>query len=483
MTDRRNQIPPPHFLVFVPGFMGSNLKKGDGIVWGNPFETLKYHLGFEVLLDHLFQPMTYPNLSSELKPAGIVKEILFVPPWRKQPQENRLLSHLRSIGYSIDPAADEKDVKKAAYTFAYDWRQDNRISAQELGTAIERWRTRHSKAEVWIIAHSMGGLVARWYIEMLGGRGIVNKLFLMAAPGDGTPLALQALRDGLGILIRKVFSRYGSHERSRDMLRTFPSLYQLLPSSNPFLDTVDNVPLDVFDGDGWLPSQYHSLLKDGQCFNQVLGTTLSVETFCFYGVQKRTLSAAKVPLLDETRWGKEIWIQYAVGDAVIPRWSAIHKNANQILPYSVAHHNIYLARDVLEKLKFELIDRYSPAKRDVLSTPQHIITFMPNKDIYSPGEEIAAQLSIHSNDEAQAPIAKARITVSLKWEQMLPGSAQTTLPPAIEIDIWESKMTAGLYEGKLQAPTIEGYYRLEATVKMKGASVILQELIAVEADT
>jgi len=482
MADQRNKI-PPHFLVIVPGWMGSNLKIGDVMVWGDFFQTLKYSLGFKAPLDFLFQSMTYSDSSSELKPAGIVKEIIFVPPWIKQPQYNRLLSHLRSIGYSIDPA-DDVTATKAAYTFAYDWRQDNRTSARELGTAIERWRARHPGASVWIIAHSNGGLVARYYIEILGGKDIVNKLFLMGAPEDGTPLALQALTDGLAILIRKVFSRYESHERSRDMVRTFPSLYQLLPSSNPFLSTVDNVPLDVFDGDGWLPGQYHSLLKEGQRFNQELGTTLSVETFCFYGVQQTTFSAAQVSLLDETHWGKVTWTQHVVGDGVIPRWSAIHENANQILPYSVSHRNIYIARDVLEKLKFELIDRYLPAKRDVLSTPRHVITFMPDKDIYSPGEEIVAQLSIRTNDEAQAPVAKARIKVSLKWEQMLPGSAQTTPPPAIEIDIWESQKTAGLYEGKLLAPMIEGYYRLEATVQMKDvASVTLQELIAVEADT
>lgn len=40
-----------------------------------------------------------------------------------------------------------------------------------------------------ILAHSIGGLVARWFIEREGGDAIVNKLVMVGTPNGGTPIA------------------------------------------------------------------------------------------------------------------------------------------------------------------------------------------------------------------------------------------------------------------------------------------------------
>jgi pimeloyl-ACP methyl ester carboxylesterase len=39
-----------------------------------------------------------------------------------------------------------------------------------------------------IIAHSMGGLVSRWFIEHLGGNKVVNHLVMLGTPNGGSPL-------------------------------------------------------------------------------------------------------------------------------------------------------------------------------------------------------------------------------------------------------------------------------------------------------
>lgn len=57
-----------------------------------------------------------------------------------------------------------------------------------------------------IIAHSMGGLVSRWFIEYLGGNKIVNHLVMLGTPNGGSPLPqledwlLGALTVGLNAL-------------------------------------------------------------------------------------------------------------------------------------------------------------------------------------------------------------------------------------------------------------------------------------------
>ncbi|PTS98634.1 hypothetical protein DBR11_14415 [Pedobacter sp. HMWF019] len=46
----------------------------------------------------------------------------------------------------------------------------------------------HGK-EVIIIAHSMGGMVSRWFIEKLGGNKVISKLIMLGTPNNGTPWA------------------------------------------------------------------------------------------------------------------------------------------------------------------------------------------------------------------------------------------------------------------------------------------------------
>jgi pimeloyl-ACP methyl ester carboxylesterase len=44
----------------------------------------------------------------------------------------------------------------------------------------------HSKT-LHIVAHSMGGLVSRWFIEREGGKEIVNHLIMLGTPNNGSP--------------------------------------------------------------------------------------------------------------------------------------------------------------------------------------------------------------------------------------------------------------------------------------------------------
>jgi hypothetical protein len=46
----------------------------------------------------------------------------------------------------------------------------------------------HGK-QLTIVAHSMGGLVSRWFIEKTGGHQIVTKLIMLGTPNNGTPWA------------------------------------------------------------------------------------------------------------------------------------------------------------------------------------------------------------------------------------------------------------------------------------------------------
>lgn len=61
--------------------------------------------------------------------------------------------------------------------------------AKKIAEEIEKVREQHNGKKVDIIAHSMGGLVSRWYIEKLNGKESVSKLITLGTPHYGTYIA------------------------------------------------------------------------------------------------------------------------------------------------------------------------------------------------------------------------------------------------------------------------------------------------------
>ena len=111
------------------------------------------------------------------------------------------------------------------FKFPYDWRASNRWAAEALDAFIRpklhAWRNGEggSDAKLWLVSHSMGGLVARYFLEHLGGADITRHLITMGTPHRGAPKALNALVNGLGL---------GPLDFSR-VIRSFASTYELLP--------------------------------------------------------------------------------------------------------------------------------------------------------------------------------------------------------------------------------------------------------------
>ena len=81
---------PKHFIVIVPGYMGSKLrdKKTKELVWVDFGSIPPNPLKWKGWIDRMFEKMVYP---SDLEPAGIVEEILFLPPWIKAEHYGRLI--------------------------------------------------------------------------------------------------------------------------------------------------------------------------------------------------------------------------------------------------------------------------------------------------------------------------------------------------------------------------------------------------------
>jgi triacylglycerol esterase/lipase EstA (alpha/beta hydrolase family) len=116
---------------------------------------------------------------------------------------------------------------KNLFEFPYDWRRDNRAAARKLHREVHAWLSAWRKgsgqadAKLILVAHSMGGLVARHFLEVLGGWRDTRCLATFGTPYGGSINALQTLVEG---------TRIGGLIDVSATMRSFTSVYQLLPT-------------------------------------------------------------------------------------------------------------------------------------------------------------------------------------------------------------------------------------------------------------
>lgn len=212
---------PDHFgdvVVLLPGIFGSRLERIDG-----RHRTTIYDLSLKTL------PSTLWSLGTDK---------LMLPPVDRAPDDGIVATEL--FNHQILPGFFGVDDYQAIVStlhrvvktpdqqliaFPYDWRASSRYAAERLETvandALTKWRAQsgNAQAKLWLVCHSMGGLVARYFCEHLGGSKITRALITIGTPHRGSAKALGALVNGY---------RLGPIDLT-NMLRSLPSVYELLP--------------------------------------------------------------------------------------------------------------------------------------------------------------------------------------------------------------------------------------------------------------
>ncbi len=311
-------------VVFVPGLMGSELWQGSEKIWPN--------------VRYLFtrpEILTLPE-NRPLEVGQIVREVVIVPNLIKQDQYNLLGDYLEE-GLNYERGKD-------LFEFAYDWRQDVRESAKILAQEMDNWPI---SPPVSIIAHSLGTLVSRYYVEKLGGKEKVDKIILLGGPHSGVPQAISSLIVGADLL---PFGFLG--ERLREVLATFPSVYQILPTYRCVYDQAGH-PINLFKEDTWLPEWQRPLLRTGYEFRRELGTQSSVHTISVFGYGMNTVTRIMVQRTSEGKWEKMDFEVDPKGDDRVPEGSAVLKGSD-LHPVQQHHGKLFVDNDVKMRLKIEL---------------------------------------------------------------------------------------------------------------------------------
>jgi pimeloyl-ACP methyl ester carboxylesterase len=108
---------------------------------------------------------------------------------------------------------------------SYDWRLGLDVLGAQLAARIAA-----EDEPVILVAHSMGGLVARMAARMLPKR-LVRKLILLGTPNDGSFASVQALRGTYPFVRRmsRLDRRHSPEYLAAKVFNTFPGLYHMLP--------------------------------------------------------------------------------------------------------------------------------------------------------------------------------------------------------------------------------------------------------------
>ena len=155
--------------------------------------------------------------------------------------------------------------------FWFDWRRDIRLSASLLESQIRAWFD--SDEPVHIVAHSMGGLVARafmmdypkrWKKMRDGG----SKLIMLGTPNYGS-FAITQILTGTESTVRLI-AKLDLNHRLRDVraiASSFPACYQMLPSP----EAMPSMEI-LYDPDTWrhLPNVSTRHLREGREFQRWL---------------------------------------------------------------------------------------------------------------------------------------------------------------------------------------------------------------------
>jgi lecithin:cholesterol acyltransferase len=213
-------------IVLLPGIMGSILRKDGRDVWGLSGSALLNGLK---TLGRSVSDLTLSGDSPEAETLGdgITADRVF--------PDTHLLPGLWKIdGYSTlaKAIASEFDTRPGLNYFElpYDWRRDNRVAARRLAKLAPNWlnawrqSSGNRDAKLILIAHSMGGLVSRYFLEVLGGWRETRMLITFGTPYRGSLNALNVLANGF----KKSLGPLTVVDIS-SLVRSFTSSYQLLP--------------------------------------------------------------------------------------------------------------------------------------------------------------------------------------------------------------------------------------------------------------
>ncbi len=313
-------------VIVLPGIMGSTLVGPDGKhLWSlRPGTLTKALFTLGRSLGRLKLPAGIGDNPAPdgIRPGELLPALHVIPGiWSPVAGYAGLVAFLRSSRFHlVEPDPRRPELVPNLIMFPYDWRLSNRYNATLLAAtafdALERWQSQPGMqdAKLILVCHSMGGLVARWFLEQEGGAAHTRHLVTIGTPHRGSVKALDMLSNGIERGVGPI--RFSL----TDVARSLPSMHQLLPTYRCLAgpggarSALAGVAVPGIDA---------AMLADAGAFHREL-TAAPPPAYGFHkvvGTRQPTLTTAR--LVDGgVRVSDEIDGKRQGGDGTVPRLSA-----------------------------------------------------------------------------------------------------------------------------------------------------------------
>ncbi len=282
---------------------------------------------------------------------------------------------LRYYGKQLVSLAREWNVRP----FYFDWRSDLRTTAHALRQSIDAWFGPDAQAH--LIAHSMGGLVARCFAALHpeGWRTLGGRLVMLGTPNYGAFAIPRLLAGSNGVL--QLIDKIDIGHSLEDLLRvaaTFPSTYQMLPSPDrlPGLDR-------LFDAKTYTQVAVpQRALDDARVFQREIAPIVDPERMVYLAGYNHSTPNA---IADYSKLGADAGYRFSLrGDGTVP-------------------HNLGLLDGV--RTYFVDCDHQSlPGNADILSAMTSILTTGAPPE----GTKLLSTLPLLSEENVAPPSSSVR---------------------------------------------------------------------------
>ena len=309
---RRHAAP----VYILPGIMGTQL----GAARAAPAPTDLLWLDPQDVIGGALARLRLPE-GAELRPLGAIPYSYLA-----------LRLRLQAAGFSV-------------VMHDYDWRADLSGLAQSLAARLRA----EPAPEVLVVAHSMGGLIAR---AALGQPGCerVRRLILLGVPQRGSFGAVQAIR-GTYPVVRRLAALDRLHDAeflAQQVFSTFPSIHQLLPTVE-LEPSTDLLEMGNWPGTGPRPDA--RLLQAARDFSAALAApnpATDARCIAICGVQQRTVVGLQL------RAGDFHYQVSDAGDGTVPLASAQLAGGDNYYvrcEHSALPRSVSVARALIELLR------------------------------------------------------------------------------------------------------------------------------------
>jgi pimeloyl-ACP methyl ester carboxylesterase len=469
------QPAPERPVVLIPGILGSKLcERATGkTVWGDRWSYSNFS---ELALPAQFNPDQLPHTS-----CGLIDSVNILGPFQVH-QYDDLLHTLGRLGYRENANL---------FVFDYDWRLSNRVSADKLNSFLQQ---KIPTGQFDIVAHSMGGVVAKVWMADYGGASRVGALVTFGTPHLGSASTFRTLDEGWGFWKNMVARGLG---QVRETAMTFPSLYELLPSyprccgfrsnasSQP--DYFNPFTASVWQRFRWMPASFASPERRAWLQRTLTDASAIVQIGIPPGPKVITVVNSLIP----TAWrvifdpvdGRMLTYINQPGDGTVYQNSAANNHLEDARPALTKHQTIFADDAARQVLSFVLIRGPEPVK-GVLSTIKARLRTQTG------GQVGVVSVSAEIDPPVLEPGQKGRFVVELTGEQALltadlsnirpvvDGSTPVSLlPPDREFDPDPAGNVLVRLAFPLEAPTELGSFSV--TVNLPGIAELTDNAIVV----